>query len=143
MIKAVIDTNILVSGIISPKASPAKIISFWQQRKFILITSEEIINELKEVLSYPRIFKSYNLNIKTVDRYLKMFKAFAEVCQPKGKIKVIEVDPEDNKFIEAALVGGAEFIVSGDRHLLGLKHFKGIKIVRAEEFVRIINYGSA
>lgn len=141
MIKAVIDTNILVSGIISPKASPAKIISSWQQREFILITSEEIIDELKEVFGYSRISKKYNLNQKIIDRYLRMFRAFAEVCRPKEKIKAIKVDPEDNKFLEAALVNDAEFIVSGDRHLLALKDFKGIKIIKAEEFVRIIKHG--
>lgn len=143
MIKAVIDTNILISGLISPKASPAKIISLWRERKFILVVSEEIIEELKSALFYPKIFKKYGLSKSTIGRYLKIIRAFAEMAKPKESVNLIIADTGDNKFLEAALAANVNFIVSGDKHLLGLKKFRGIKIIKAEEFTRIIQYGPA
>lgn len=138
MIKAVIDTNILVSGLISPKASPAKIISLWRERKFVLVISEEIIEELKRVLLYPKIFQKYGLSERTIDKYLKIIKAFSEVVKPKERIELISSDTEDNKFLEVALEANVNFIVSGDKHLLDLKEFRGIKIIKAEKFLRLV-----
>lgn len=138
MIKAVIDTNILVSGLISPKASPAKIISLWRERKFVLVISEEIIEELKRVLLYSKIFQKYGLSERTIDKYLKIIKAFSEVVKPKERIELISSDTEDNKFLEAALEANVNFIVSGDKHLLDLKEFRGIRIIKAEKFLRLI-----
>jgi len=57
---------------------------------------------------------------------------------PKRKVNVVKQDPDDNKFIEAALEGEADYIVTQDRHLLKLKEFEGIKIVTPEEFLRIL-----
>lgn len=138
MVKAVVDTNILVSGLISPKASPAKIISLWRERKFVLVISEEILGEVEKVLFYPKIFKRYHLNKDLIGKYVKMLGAFTEVVKPKARLKVIKVDKSDNKFIEAAVAAGAGYIVSGDKHLLELKKFQGIKIIKAEEFVKLI-----
>jgi len=137
MIKAVIDTNILVSGLISPKASPAKIISLWHERKLVLVISEEILKEVERVLFYPKIFTKYHLDKNSIDKYVKIFKAFSEVVKPKVKIKLVKTDESDNKFIEAALVAGAGYIVSGDKHLLEIKEFQGIKVIKADEFLKL------
>lgn len=138
MIKAVVDTNILVSGLISPKASPAKIISLWRDRKFILIVSEEILQEVERVLFYPKIFEKYHLDKNSIGKYLKIFRAFAKVVKPGEKMRIIKADESDNKFIEAAVSAGAGYIVSGDRHLLELKKFQEIKIIKADEFLKLI-----
>lgn len=136
MIKAVVDTNVLVSGIISPKASPAKIIDLWYKRKFVLVTSKEILKELQKVLSYPKIAKKYHLDKEKIDEYMKGFFIFSELCSPTKKISVIKDDPGDNKFIEAAITARANFIVSGDRHLLALGEYRGTKILTAKRFLK-------
>ena len=138
MIKAVIDTNILVSGLISPKASPAKIISLWRDRKFILVVSEEILKEVERVLFYPKIFKKYRLDKNLIGKYVKIFRAFAEIVKPREKIDLIEKDAEDNRLLEAALAAEAKFIVSGDKHLLELKEYQGIRIIKADEFLKLV-----
>ena len=109
MIKAVIDTNVLVSGLISPKGFPAKIIDSWQKRKFVLITSKPILKELGRVLRYPKIAKSYHLDREVTNEYIKGFWAFSEVCCPCEKINAVKDDSTDNKFIEAAVVAGGRF----------------------------------
>ncbi|PIQ70455.1 putative toxin-antitoxin system toxin component, PIN family [Candidatus Shapirobacteria bacterium CG03_land_8_20_14_0_80_40_19] len=138
MIKAVVDTNILVSGLISPKASPAKIISLWRERKFVLVVSEKILEEVKRVLFYPKIFKKYSLDKNLIDKYIKIFRAFAEVVEPKEKIRLIKTDESDNRFIEAAISANAGYLVSGDKHLLEIKKFQSIRIIKAEEFAKLI-----
>lgn len=135
MIKAVVDTNVLVSGLISSKASPAKIIDLWQKRKFILVTSREILKEPRQVLSYPKIAKIYHLGKERIDEYIKGFSIFSEVCSPTKKILIIEQDPDDNKFIEAAVSAKVDFIVSGDHHLLSLGEYQRIKILTARQFL--------
>ena len=136
MIKAVVDTNLLVSGLISPRAAPARIIDSWHKRKFILITSGEILKELQRVLTYPKIAKKYHLDKRKVEEYLRGFSAFAKICLPTKRLTVIKDDPEDNKFIEVALFSGADFIVSGNHHLLDLGEYRGIKILTASQFLK-------
>lgn len=138
MIKAVIDANILVSGLISPKASPAKIISLWCERKFVLVVSEEILKEVERVLFYPKIFKKYRLDKNSIDKYVKIFRAFAEIVKPEEKLKLVKADENDNKFIEAALTADAGYVVSGDKHLLEIKEFRGTKVIKADKFLKLI-----
>lgn len=134
MIKTVLDTNVLISAIISSKGSSAKIISSWRKRKFILIISREILAELESVLGYKRIIEKYNLDKKIIEKYLKLFKDFASIYKTKEKVNIIKADPSDNKFLEVAISAVADFIVSGDNHLLCLGNFQGIKIVTPKEF---------
>jgi len=136
MIKAVLDTNVLVSAIISPKGSPAKIISFWRQRKFILIVSQEILVELASVLGYKKILEKYHLDKKKIEKYLRLFKAFASIYKTREKVDILKEDPCDNKFLEVALASRADFIVSGDKHLLDLGKYQGVEILTAREFLK-------
>lgn len=135
MIRVVIDTNILVSGIISPKSSPAKIIDFWRERKLTFVTSLKILAEVKRVLSYPRISQKYHLGPSETEEIIKGFSVFSEICSPKERVSVVKDDPADNKFLEAAICAGVQFIVSGDKHLLRLKEYRGIKIISARQFL--------
>ena len=141
MIKAVLDTNILVSGLISSEGSPAKIIDFWEGEKFSLITSEEIIGEVVRVLSYPKIRTKYNLDKERIEDFINGLTIFSEVCKPQEKISVINDDPEDNKFLEAAVQVSADFIVSGDKHLLKLGEYEKIQIVKANTFLDLFKRG--
>src|SRR4030042_4619859 len=136
MIKAVVDTNVLVSGIISPKSSPAKIINLWQNQAFILVVSKPILQELRQVLSYPKIARTYHLDKEKIDELLMGFSVFPEVCSPKERILVIKEDPDDNKFLEAAFSAKVDFLVSGDKHLLALGDYKGIEILTPRGFLR-------
>lgn len=135
MIRVVVDTNVLVSGLISPEGFPAKIIDFWQERKYILVTSKAILQEMERVLNYPRISRKYQIGKEIIADYLRGFSVFAEVCRPTKRVFIIRNDPHDNKFIEAAVNGKADLIVSGDHHLLDLKEYQGIKIFTAKEFL--------
>jgi putative PIN family toxin of toxin-antitoxin system len=135
VIKAVIDTNILVSGLISPKGHPAKILDYWQKRRFILVTSDAIIKEVERVLRYPKIAKRYHLSMERIREYVKGIAVFSEVCSPSKKISVVKDDPEDNRLLEAAVASDADFIVSGDEHLLEIGEYREVRIVDAKTFL--------
>jgi len=140
MIKAVLDTNILVSGLISSKSYPFRIIQSWHQNKFILVVSAEILQEVKRVLNYPKIRKNYCLTKRIIEQYFYGFQAFSQICQPIEKINLVADDPDDNKFVEAAVSGQVDFLVSGDHHLLNIKQYQNIKIITAKKFVQILTH---
>ena len=138
MFKVVLDTNILISGFISPRSHPAKIIDFWQEEKFILIVSRMILEEVKKVFCYPKISKTYRLDEEKINEYLNGLLTFSEICEPTKRLAVIKTDPADDKFIETAIVGEANFIVTGDHLLLVMREYERIRIITAKEFCEIM-----
>jgi putative PIN family toxin of toxin-antitoxin system len=138
MIKACLDTNIFVSGFISPSGLPSEIIDAWRNREFILLTSNEIINEVSKVLNYPKIKKAYSLSDTEIEKYLTAISKYSQRMPGELKINVITEDPSDNMFIACAFEGKADFIISGDNHLLSVETYEGIRIITASEFVKQI-----
>lgn len=138
MLKAVIDTNQFVSGVIVTHGPSAELISAWRSQKFILITAEVIIQEVREVLHYPRILRKYRLNPKDIDIFLRLLEQEAVVVQHLPYLRVIKEDPDDDKILACAFVAEADYIVSGDNHLLNLRSYKNIPIVTVKEFLKLL-----
>ncbi|MEK7376608.1 MAG: putative toxin-antitoxin system toxin component, PIN family [Candidatus Margulisiibacteriota bacterium] len=135
MLKLVIDTNVFISGLLnSPKCR--RIIEKLQNSSFLLITSSDILEELINVLGRPKFRKV--ISRETIDKLIISIESQAILVRPSRKINIIKEDPDDNRFIEAALEGKADFIISGDRHLLKLGKFKNISILTPNEFLLLI-----
>src|SRR3989338_1669449 len=96
------------------------------------LTPEEINKEIKDVLARPRI----KLNLVEQKFVLNNFEKFSKKISTSSKFDIIKDDPADNKFLECAVDSKADYIISGDNHLLKLKEFKGIKIITPAEFVK-------
>ena len=137
MLKAVIDTNQFVSSLISKQGPSAQLIDRWRQQKFILVTSPEIIAEIQRVLEYPHISKKYKLSKSDVQSLLTLIAHEAVVIPKLPAVHVIKDDPDDDKFLACAFAARAEYIVSGDQHLLSLGSYKSISIVTVKEFLLI------
>mgnify|MGYP001607869422 FL=1 len=137
-IRAVIDTNILVSGIISPKGAPRKILDLARKEVFKVVTSISINHETLNVLHRACIYTKYNLTEEIIDDVSAFMYEGTVLTEDQYALSRVKKDPEDNKFIACALEGEADYIVSGDAHLLGLKHYRGIQIVDARGFLKII-----
>ena len=127
--RVVIDTNVLISAVLGGRVGV--IVDEWRARKFTLIVSEAIVREYLNVLHRPK-FRISQREIAAVTDFL--FKN-AEFVTPLEEVNVIMADPSDNKFLEAALQGKAEYVVSGDEHLLEQKSFRDIPIINAREFI--------
>jgi putative PIN family toxin of toxin-antitoxin system len=134
--RAVIDTNVFVSGIFWKGISNRIIIS-WRERKFDLVNSLKNVEELIKVLKFFKI----EMSDEFIKEWVTLIVENSIIVDVVGKIKVVKDDPTDDKFIETALNGKADYIISQDRHLLDIKEFEGIKVVTPEEFLRFLKTG--
>jgi len=134
LIRAVIDTNVFISSVLFEGASQ-QLIDCWKKAKFIFLMSKPILEEYIKVLSYPKFKLSQDEIKEIVEEELL---PFVEVVVIKSSISVIKEDPFDNIFLSTALEGKADFIVSGDRHLLDLKEYRGIRIIEINNFIKLI-----
>tara|TARA_Y100000310_G_scaffold336853_1_gene422466 strand:- start:517 stop:939 length:423 start_codon:yes stop_codon:yes gene_type:complete len=134
-LKVVLDTNVIVSSAIVKEGNPARIFEMLLLEEIENYTSKEIIEEIKDVLDRPRITK--RLKQKDKEFILNNFEQISTIIKPEIKINKIEEDPDDNKFLECAVTCKADYIISGDAHLLNLKEFKNIQILTPAEFVNI------
>jgi uncharacterized protein len=130
--KVVLDTNIFVSGIFW-KGSSNGVINNWREGKFTLVISLESVSEIIKVLKDFKIKLSDDMIKEWVDLIVRN----SIIVEPKEKIAIVKDDPKDDIFIETAIAGNADNIVSQDNHLLKLKEFRGIKIITPEEFNKI------
>lgn len=127
------DTNVLVSGSIVQHGNPAFILDSWRNEKVQIITSLEILAEFQRVM-----LEKFNAPQNEVEILNAFFIWKGKIVEPKQKFNVIKEDPTDNKFLEVAVEGNADYMVSGDKDLLRLKNFMGIQIISPAEMVSIL-----
>ena len=135
-IKAVVDTNLMISSAIAKEGLTKTLKSMWINQEFQIVTSSNILKELERVLSYPRISK-YITN-EEIEEYISVVMDNAIFTKGKYQLDKIKDDPSDNKFLACAVEGKAGYIVSRDKHLRKLKDFQGIKIIGVKEFLEIL-----
>jgi putative PIN family toxin of toxin-antitoxin system len=133
MLKAVIDTNVFISGLLKGSNS-RQIIKLLQDSRFILVISPEILDELIGVISRPKFHNV--ITREAAEKLIEIIKTQALFVKSRQKFNIIKDDPEDDKFLEAAFEARADFIVSGDRHLLALKNFHNIPVISLQEFLK-------
>lgn len=127
MLKVVIDTNLIISSLWGGK--PKELINLWQNGKIEVLTSQVIIKEYLEVLA------RFDLTPDDLKEWAWSFSIKTTLVEPKEKINLVKADPDDNKFIECAAAGAADFILAGDKHLINIHNYKGVKIVLVADFL--------
>lgn len=137
--RVVLDTNVVVSRYLNPSGAPAQIINLWQQDKFDLVVSEAILVEYKQVLGYEHLRSRHHLSSVEIDVIIEDFREFSIRTIPERVLMVVKEDPDDNIFLECAIAGNAEYIVSGDPHLLKLGSYKGIQILTPASFLSLVS----
>ncbi len=132
--KVVLDTNILIAALISPRGTPNKIYQAWLAGSFILITSERQLEELKDVCSRPHIRQmiestEVGIIINAIRRRATIFRAYEKID--------VSSDPDDNYLFGMAITAQAQFIVSVDReHVLPLEKVKSVRVVTPTVFLQ-------
>jgi putative PIN family toxin of toxin-antitoxin system len=142
MLRVVLDTNILISGLLCRNGASAQALSAWRERRYLLVTSPAIIAEFQAVLSYSRIRAKYTILDDDIRQIAALLNQDALLVP--GDIDVagaIPADPDDEKFLACALESQADLIVSGDHHLLELENYKEIPIVTVRRFLDLIPTG--
>jgi len=135
-LKAVIDTNLFISGLFGRDSISAKLQDLWINQRFELVTSLEIIREVSRVLQYPRIRQKFSPKDETLKRFFRLIFRKAIITKDIYKTDRITDDPSDNMFLGSALEAKADYIVSRDPHLRDLKHYQDIQIVDASTFAK-------
>ena len=131
----VLDTNVIISALLSSQGAPAEIIRRWEVGDFEVVTSSSLITELKRVLTYPQVRKYLHYSDQELTDFLNRFRTVAAVIEPAMSLDVIERDPDDNRVLECAVAGNASYIVSGDDHLLALEEYQNIVILNPVGFL--------
>jgi putative PIN family toxin of toxin-antitoxin system len=139
MLRAIIDTNILVSGFISPLSYPREVENRWRKGQFELITSPQIIDEIRRVLYLPRIKQRYNLSESDIRAFILAITYKASCTAGKIILSGVAPDPGDDKIISCAVEAQADFIVTGDKSFLRLEEYQKIRIINAESFIKILD----
>ncbi len=136
--KAVLDTNVVVSGIIKEEGPAGQILRLlFQDRKFISITSLDILAEIREVLPRPKIRKYHGWTNEQLDAFVTFLYAQSVVTEGKLAVKIAR-DPQDDKLLACATEGTADYLVSGDEDLLQIKVYEGTQIVSPADFLDIL-----
>jgi putative PIN family toxin of toxin-antitoxin system len=138
MTRVVIDANHFVSALLKPESNPANVLALARQGKIQLVITAEIVDEIRAVLLYPKIMKRHRRTSAQIELFLKKLLKTAVVTHSGPKLDVVRDDPSDNKYLECAVEGRADFTVSGDSHLTDLGSFRGIRIVTPARFLKTL-----
>lgn len=129
--RVVFDTNVFVRALINPQGINARLIQFSQQ--YALLTSPAIIEEVTEVLSRSDLLRAKGIQEVDAERLITGLRRARRVF-PTMKVTASR-DPDDDKFLEAAIAGKADYLVTGDKDLRDIGEYEGIKIRYPEEFL--------
>ncbi len=138
-VRAVLDTNVLVSGLVSEKGAPRRILDAWLEERFTLVSSLYLVEELLHVLSYPRIAKRLSLDEGELAIIVAVLLAKAEVTLGRLRLPGTTRDPKGDAVVACAKEGEADYIISGDQDLLVLGEYEGILIVTPGQFVEMLS----
>lgn len=129
----VLDTNLYVSYLITPSGPTARLVELGLAGEaFTVATSPGLMEELRRVVTYPHIISKYAIDPKAVVALLTLFHRKAHVTA--GAYAVAKLDePGDNMVLACALESDAQYIVTGDPHLLNLKEFHGVRILSVND----------
>jgi putative PIN family toxin of toxin-antitoxin system len=140
--RAVLDTNVIVSAVLSGGSPPDLVLRAWRKEAFQLVTSAPLLRELEIVLRRDHI--AGRLGWLPGDRraFIGSLRGGAIMVIPEKRLEAVLADPSDNRVLEAAVAAQADYVVSGDQHLLTLKTCEGVQIVTPARFVAVLVAGS-
>jgi putative PIN family toxin of toxin-antitoxin system len=138
VIRAVLDANVLVSGLLRrhPDAPSVQILDAWQRGDFELIVSREIIAEVERAFSKP-YFRA-RLSDEQIARALRLLRRRPRLVRITSQVQGIVSDPDDDIVLAAALSGSANYLVSGDQALIELGSYKEVEIKTPRDFLDIL-----
>lgn len=137
-LKVVVDTNIIISAAIKPQGTVGSVLLRLRQREYLLLLSRAILNEVVAVLHRPLLRRKYQLSDHIVRSTLRLIVLRSELVRPDIQIAACR-DPHDDKFLEAAVSGKADVIVSGDNDLLTMTSYAGVPIISPGQFLMMLD----
>jgi putative PIN family toxin of toxin-antitoxin system len=140
LVRAVLDTNLFVSALISRGGLPSLLLAHWRARRFQLLMTPDLFREIRDVLRRPRLSARYGLTPEEVATLLSLITRRALLVEPRLALPVAVRDPDDEIVLAAALAG-ADYLVTGDDDLLALAGeaaLGALKIVTPRRFLEAL-----
>ncbi|MEM7127269.1 MAG: putative toxin-antitoxin system toxin component, PIN family [Chloroflexota bacterium] len=136
--RVVLDTNILISAVIRPKGRVGGVLQHLRDGTYTILYDDRTLNELVDVLNRPRIRDKYELSEQDIQTVLSLILLRGDAVECRESINDCR-DPKDNKFLEVAVAGQADAVVSGDDDLQSLHPFRSISILTPADFLTLFN----
>lgn len=138
MLRAVLDANVYVSAYVRPEGPPGQIIErFLRDAAFEIVLSAEIADEILQALSYPKVRKAVRTKVDP-ELWFEDILVLAQVITGEYRISGVSKDPDDDKYIAAAIEGRAVLVVSGDPDLLSVGEHQGVRIITPRAFLDLL-----
>jgi hypothetical protein len=133
--RIILDTNVLLSGLLIAQGTPATLLDAWERKQFTLVACEELIVELREVAGRP--FFRAKIRASAIELLAAGLRDFSVFCEhlPSGPMAP---DPKDSFLLALAEAGAADFLVTGDKELQSLKRHQSTRIVSPSEMMKIL-----
>lgn len=139
MLRAVLDANVYVSAVLQPDGPPGQILrQFLSNAVFELVLSPAIVEEVLQALGYPKVRRFIRPGIEP-ELWFEDIVVLADMVEGTRDLSGICEDPDDDKYVAAALEGRAAFVVTGDQDLLALRGHEGIRIVIPRTFLDLLD----
>jgi len=138
MIRTVLDTNVFVSAVLNPRGTPARLYTLWHEGRFEVLISAAILEEVARVLRYPKIAERHGWSEPQLQAFIEDIVYLAISTPGALTLTVIQDDPADNRYLECAVEGHAEVLVTGDRLLLNLGAYQSVKILTPRAFLETL-----
>lgn len=130
MKRVVLDTNVTISALFW-KGYPRVVYDLIHEKRLAMLLSSEMEREFIRVLGYPK----FDLLAGQISPFMKSLRSYAEFVEIHSNISEIIADSTDNIFLECAIDGKADYIISGDKHLLELRSYAGVPIIKSKDFL--------
>ncbi len=140
MLEVLLDTNQLVSSLLSKTGLQRQLIDFWRNRSFLLLLAEGQPEEVEEVLSRKKIAGKYKIQPADRAAFLDLLRAEA-VILPRASPPGVCRDADDDELLGSAAAGGVSYLVTGDADLLAVGQFQDVAILDARTFITILAAG--
>jgi len=135
--RAVVDTNIFISGLLIPRSYPYQVLRAWQRGDFILLVSQYLVDEITEVLYRPKFAKKYGITRQRLTKIEQLLSSQVEEVMPEESSVEVR-DKKDQDVLNTAITAKAQYLITGDEDLLVLAGQKGLgklQIVRPKDFL--------
>jgi uncharacterized protein len=121
MLRVVLDSNVILSGLMSPKGTTGQIVQAWKDNRLTLLICEAQLEEIKRVLAYPKIQKRLNWSAEKINLFVKLLAYRSEYVDISGVKAYVPQDADDEMLLATLMSGKADYLVSGDSDLLALR----------------------
>jgi uncharacterized protein len=131
--RAVYDTNVLLSALFSLTGPPFRCLALARTGAVESVSCQAILDEFVE-----KLIDKFGFTPERAQQAAQEVRDISEIVTVPGQLIVVAADPDDDVIVECALTGGAAYVVTGDRHLIDMKQFAGIQMVRPAQFIHLV-----